>query len=59
MVNIDVNENELYKKYPRVLDLLLSDNTTRKNIIWATDFDELKSILNVKFKKPNFESKKN
>jgi len=37
MVNIDVNENELYKKYPRVLDLLLYDNTTKKNIIWATD----------------------
>ena len=37
MVYIDINENELYKKYPRVLDLLLFDNTTKKNIIWATD----------------------
>ena len=41
MVNIDVNENELYKKYPRVLDLLLFDNTTRKNIIWATLKEEI------------------
>lgn len=29
--------NELYKKYPELLDILLKDETTRKNIIWATD----------------------
>lgn len=37
MFNIDINESELYNKYPQVLEILLFDNTTRKNIIWATD----------------------
>ena len=37
MIDIDINEKSLYEKYPAVLDLLLLDNTTKKNIIWATD----------------------
>lgn len=34
---IDILENELVEKFPQVLDTLLYDHTTRKNIIWATD----------------------
>lgn len=34
---IDMLENELVEKYPKVLDSLLFDHTTGKNIIWATD----------------------
>lgn len=34
---IDTLENELVEKYPQVLDTLLFDHTTGKNIIWATD----------------------
>lgn len=34
---IDILENELVEKFPQVLDTLLFDHTTRKNIIWATD----------------------
>lgn len=34
---VDVLENEIYKKYPDVLEILLFDRTTRKNILWATD----------------------
>ena len=37
MTDIDINEKLLYGKYPTVLDLLLLDNTTKKNIIWATE----------------------
>ena len=37
MIDIDINEKSLYEKYPAVLDLLLLDNTTKKNIIWATE----------------------
>lgn len=35
--NIDILENELIKKYPSVLEALLQDHTTQKNIFWATD----------------------
>lgn len=35
--SIDINENYLLENYPKILDLLLIDNTTKKNIIWATD----------------------
>ncbi len=35
--NIDINEKYLLENYPKLLDLLLIDNTTKKNIIWATD----------------------
>lgn len=33
---IDILENEILEKYPDVLDVLLRDRTTQKNIIWAT-----------------------
>lgn len=34
---IDIQENELIEKYPQVLDTLLIDQTTKRNIFWATD----------------------
>ncbi len=34
---IDILESELIEKYPQVLDTLLIDHSTKKNIIWATD----------------------
>lgn len=37
MNEIDIDEKALYKKYPRVFNLLLKDNTTKENIIWSTD----------------------
>ena len=33
---IDILENEILEKYPEVLDILLVNQTTQKNIIWAT-----------------------
>ena len=36
-VVIDILENELIEKYPDILDILLRDQTTQKNIFWATD----------------------
>lgn len=36
-VIIDILENELIEKYPNVLGILLRDQTTQKNIFWATD----------------------
>lgn len=36
-VVIDILENELIEKYPDVLGILLRDQTTQKNIFWATD----------------------
>jgi len=33
---IDILENEILERYPEVLDILLLDHTTQKNIIWAT-----------------------
>lgn len=36
-VIIDILENELIEKYPDVLDILLYDHTSKKNIFWATD----------------------
>jgi len=35
-VAIDILENELIEKYPNIFDLLLLDQTTQKNIFWAT-----------------------
>lgn len=37
MANIELKESELEKKYPGVLQILLTDRTTKKNIIWATN----------------------
>ena len=34
---IDVLENDIIGKYPKVLEILLKDHTTQKNIFWATD----------------------
>jgi hypothetical protein len=34
---IDILENEIIEQYPEVLNFLLQDNTTKKNIFWATD----------------------
>ena len=36
-VVIDILENDLIEKYPDVLGILLRDQTTQKNIFWATD----------------------
>ena len=33
----DVSENDLRERYPEVLEVLLCDHTTGKNIFWATD----------------------
>lgn len=35
--DIDILENEILDKYPDVLDILLRDHTTKKNIFWATE----------------------
>lgn len=35
--SVDTNENELFQRYPQVLEKLLEDHTTHKNIFWATD----------------------
>ncbi len=37
MTENDINMKAVYTDYPEVLELLLQDNTTKKNIIWATD----------------------
>ncbi|MDA3890068.1 MAG: restriction endonuclease subunit M [Salinivirgaceae bacterium] len=34
---IVILENEIHKQYPDVLNILLKDHTTQKNIFWATD----------------------
>jgi hypothetical protein len=36
-VGIDILENEIVQQYPDVLDILIRDHTTQKNIFWATD----------------------
>lgn len=37
MTNIDIKENNLYRLDSRLLEILLIDRTTKKNLIWATD----------------------
>lgn len=34
---IDIIEDNILRKYPNVLDILLYDQTTKQNIFWATD----------------------
>lgn len=34
---IDILENDIVHQYPGILDILLLDRTTKKNIFWATD----------------------
>jgi hypothetical protein len=36
-VAIDILENELIEQYPDILGILLCDQTTKKNIFWATE----------------------
>ena len=36
-IQADILENEILEKYPDVLDVLLKDQTTQKNIMWATN----------------------
>lgn len=36
-IGIDVLENDILNNYPGVLETLLKDNTTKKNIFWATN----------------------
>ena len=41
-LNIDIRENEIFKRYPDVLAMLLYDHTTGRNIFWATnDYEHL------------------
>lgn len=40
----EINIKSLYSLYPDLLDILLHDNTTKKNIIWATDHYKNKGI---------------
>lgn len=37
MTNINIKENDLYRLDNRLLEVLLTDRTTKKNLIWATD----------------------
>lgn len=38
----DIKENDLLQKYPKALEILLRDHTTKKNIFWATsDYEYL------------------
>lgn len=34
---VDIIEDNILKKYPSILDILLLDQTTKQNIYWATD----------------------
>lgn len=34
---VDIKENDIRDQYPEVLETLLRDHTTQKNIFWATD----------------------
>ncbi|SCW38368.1 restriction endonuclease subunit M [Mucilaginibacter sp. NFR10] len=45
LIDVDILENEIIEQYPNVLDILLRDNTTEKNIIWATSNYEENGIL--------------
>lgn len=44
MVDRDFSENDLFKLYPDLLDILLFDFTTKKNIVWASDNYRKKGI---------------
>ena len=37
MADVDIKENEILKLDRRILSLLLKDNSSKYNIIWATD----------------------
>lgn len=36
-IGIDILENEIVQQYPDVLNILIRDHTSQKNIFWATD----------------------
>lgn len=36
-VNIDVEENDIIAFHPKIMNILLKDRTTNRNIVWATD----------------------
>ncbi|MFV0393023.1 MAG: restriction endonuclease subunit M [Coprobacillaceae bacterium] len=36
-IDIDIKENDIIAFYPQIMDVLLKDRTTNKNIVWATD----------------------
>ena len=36
-LNIDIKENDIIAFHPQIMDILLKDRTTNRNIIWATD----------------------
>lgn len=36
-IGADILENEIIERYPGVLDIMLCDHTTKKNIFWATE----------------------
>ena len=36
-LEVDIREDDILKKYSNVLDILLLDQTTNENILWATD----------------------
>ena len=42
VIGVDILENNIVRQYPKVLDTLLYDQTTQKNIFWAThDYEPL------------------
>lgn len=44
---VDILENDIREQYPDVLEILLRDHTTQKNIFWATNnYQELGSSYN-------------
>lgn len=46
-IGIDILENEIVAQYPDVLEILLRDHTTQKNIFWATDnYEQLGNLYN-------------
>ncbi len=46
---IDILENEILEQYPEVLDILLRDHITQKNIFWATNnYNDLGKAYNYK-----------
>ncbi len=48
-IGVDILESELIAKYPEVLDILLIDHTTNKNIFWATkNYEHLGPNFNFK-----------
>ena len=36
-IKVDIKENEILNSDPKLLEILLKDNSSGKNIIWATN----------------------